>query len=328
MIRLKLELPRENFTIAVDVQWESGQVHSLFGPSAAGKSSILSVLAGFEDHFRRAYLAIDDTVLIDSQARPPVFVPAWRRGIGYVQQSARLFPHLSVEQNIVYGVPGRRVTPWVEELIHYLGLKDYRLVKPHHLSGGLTQRVALARTLAVEPKVLLLDEPFSALDWNVRSTLQDAVIELQSRFDMTILMVTHQLTEAQRMAQSIAVMDQGRILQQGNLSQVMESPAAWEVARLLGYTSLLFVPSGKSFAVHPDRAVLGSFPEIGVPVSGTVLEVFWHEGTSRIRIQLEAPWDTVIEARLSARDEVRVDERIVVTFVHPPQFDAPRSSKS
>jgi ABC-type Fe3+/spermidine/putrescine transport system ATPase subunit len=309
--------------ISVNLTVQTGETLCLFGPSATGKSSILSVIAGFEKGYKHAYLSIDEKVLMDTNVWPKVMVPPWNRKIGYMEQSARLFPHLNVEQNILYGVSGNIDKEWVDRIIESVDLKDALLLKPNQISGGMSQRVALARALAAKPHVLLLDEPFSALDRESRRTLQELVRDVKREFSITMILVTHQLTEAQRMADQIALIDQGMILQTGTPSELMERPNSWEVAKLLGYTSIIQRDNGEKFIVHPDQAVLGSQPDAGIPIEADIKEVLWYEGKRRVQLSLCPPWTAFgnLEVNLFSTDNLTIGERIKITVAHPVQGD-------
>ena len=238
-----------------------------------------------------------------------------------MEQSARLFPHLNVGQNILYGISGYRDKVWLNRVIESVGLKDDLLMRPNQLSGGMAQRVALARALATKPNVLLLDEPFSALDWVSRRTLQDLVRDVHREFSITMILVTHQLTEAQRMADQIALIDKGKILQTGSTSELMENPVSWQAARLMGYSSIIQESDGKRFLVHPDRVIFGSWPDIGIPIEAVVNDVIWYEGRRRIQLSLCPPWTALdnLEINLSSIDDIRVGEHIKITVICPPR---------
>lgn len=324
MLRLNLELPRKQFTISVDLKVPTGSKLCVFGRSGTGKSSLLSAIAGFEQNYKRAYLAVDDVTLIDTEAHPAVFCPPWRRNIGYMEQSPRLFPHLNVKQNILYGMSRHPDKEWFNRIVEAIDLKELLSMHPRQLSGGMAQRVALARALAVKPKVLLLDEPFSALDSTSRRGLQDLVLEIQRQFSITLILVTHQLTEAQKMADEIALIEQGIILQTGSPSELIESPISWQAAQLMGYTSMIQGTNGEKFLMHPDRVVFGVHRELGIPIEGIVNELTWYEGRRRIQLTLCPPWTALgkPEIHLSTREPVHLGERIEVTITNPPVFQS------
>ncbi len=210
----------------------------LFGRSGSGKSLTLRTVAGL---FRPAFgrVVLNGRVLFDSQSG--VNLPPQARRVGYVPQGYALFPHLTVFENVAYGLRGpsaeihRRVMEWLDRV----GLADLAGRRPHQLSGGQQQRVALARALAIQPDVLLLDEPLSALDAPTRSELQTLIRNLQRQLNIPILFVTHNLAEAVLLADRIAVLERGRLLQVGPPKEVLHHPARVEVARLVGVRNLL-----------------------------------------------------------------------------------------
>jgi|GEM_PF-1908893 len=276
MLKLSVELPRNKFVISVNMNIPENRIYCLYGPSAAGKSSILSVIAGFERGYQAVRLELDgDLLALQSAAtKSPVFVPAWRRRIAYLTQATPLFPHLTVEENITYGIKAGRIKSGasqaqspsgsslllVKELVQRMDLHPYLGNRPRQLSGGLIQRVALARALATSPRVLLLDEPFSALDWATRREMQDLLLEFQQRLGMSVVLVTHQLEEAQRMANEIGILDEGRLLQEGDAQTLMDAPISWRVARLLGYRQCIGT-ANHCFALHPERVALSAMAD-------------------------------------------------------------------
>jgi molybdate transport system ATP-binding protein len=210
----------------------------LFGPSGSGKSLTLQCLAGLltPDAGR---ITAGGKVLFDPAHG--VNVGPEQRRVGYVPQQAALFPHLSVAQNIGYGLrrapAGERETK-VATLLRLVQLEDFGPRRPGLLSGGEQQRVALARALATDPALMLLDEPFSALDTPVRAALRQELLELQASFDFTWLFVTHDLEEAYQLGDEIAVYQAGRILQSGRREDVFYRPSSVEVARLVGFDNI------------------------------------------------------------------------------------------
>ncbi len=223
----------------------------LFGHSGAGKSLTLQFAAGLmrPDSGR---IAIDGVEVFDS-ARG-VNVPPQLRGVGYVVQDLALFPHLTVEQNIAFGVP-RAVDSQerVRQLASLLHLEGFERRKPATLSGGQQQRVALARALARDAHLLLLDEPFSALDDALRVDLRRELLRLREELGLTILFVTHDLREAHLLADRIAVFDEGSVLQFGPRDDVFRRPRSGRVARLVGFTNIW---KGSVTAVNADRVDL------------------------------------------------------------------------
>jgi len=210
----------------------SGSLVAILGPSGCGKTSLLMALAGL--------VPIDKgTITVGSRelSRENHRIPPEQRGIGWVPQAASLFPHLSVGDNIGFGLAkGRRRTERVEELAELVGLAGFTNRSPGQLSGGQAQRVALARALAPAPDVLLLDEPFGALDSVLRHSLARDVARILREHDTTAILVTHDREEALDLADFVAVMDQGRIVQVGTPREIYESPATPWVASFVGDT--------------------------------------------------------------------------------------------
>src|SRR3981189_1140779 len=208
-----------------------GELMTLLGPSGCGKTTLLSLVAGFliPD---RGEIAIDGRQVTD--------LPTHRREIGIMFQNYALFPHMSVAANVGYGLKMRR-TPRPEiarrvadalGLVKLAGLEDRR---PRQLSGGQQQRVALARALVIRPKVLLLDEPFSALDRNLRASMQVEIKEIQRKLGVTTIFVTHDQSEALSLSDRIAVIAEGRIRQLGTPDEIYRRPVDRFVASFAGW---------------------------------------------------------------------------------------------
>jgi len=207
------------------------EIAALCGPSGAGKSLTLLAIAGLIRP-TSGTIRINGRTVFDSEAR--IDLPPHRRRVGLVFQEYALFPHKTVIGNLSYGLPrGTRegeAAGRVEETLHLLRLEAVANHYPHQLSGGQRQRVALGRALIVRPEVLLLDEPFSALDLGVRETLRQELLEVLADYHGTILLVTHNLQEAYLMASTIAIIDAGKILQVGSREEVLHRPRTRRVA--------------------------------------------------------------------------------------------------
>jgi iron(III) transport system ATP-binding protein len=199
----------------------AGQVTCLLGPSGCGKSTTLRIIAGVEK-------ADAGTVLIDGKtvAGPGVHVPPEARGVGLMFQDFALFPHLDVAANVAFGLSGDRAekTRRVGELLERVNLSGFGGKYPHELSGGEQQRVALARALAPRPKVMLMDEPFSGLDNRLRDGIRDSTLDILKEEGTAVVLVTHEPDEAMRMADEIALMRDGRIVQGGAPYNVYNAP--------------------------------------------------------------------------------------------------------
>jgi spermidine/putrescine ABC transporter ATP-binding subunit len=226
-----------------------GEFFVLLGPSGCGKTTLLRMIAGFE-------IPTSGTILIDGQDMAAV--PPNKRPVNMVFQSYAVFPHMSVEQNVAYGlkiagVSGDEISTRVREALELVKLDGLGGRKPDQLSGGQRQRVALARSLVMRPKVLLLDEPLSALDAKLRAQMQFELSDLQDEVGITFVTVTHDQDEALSMAGRIAVMNKGDIAQLATPSDLYEFPANRFVADFVGSVNLF---EGKLTLDEPDRAAI------------------------------------------------------------------------
>lgn len=234
MIELRISKALELFSLQLDIKLSEGSSLALVGPSGCGKSMTLRMIAGLEQP-DEGYIKVGDTVFYDSSEG--IFVPAYKRHIGFLFQNYALFPHLTVEQNIAFGL-NHRPKPEKQEKVHLiierLRIKGLEKRYPQYISGGQQQRVALARTLVTDPELLLLDEPFSALDSQVKKKMEKEVIDVRNAFSGTMILVTHSLEEAFRLCSNIAVMDNGNIIQMGTQDEILRQPANRTVSRLTG----------------------------------------------------------------------------------------------
>jgi iron(III) transport system ATP-binding protein len=219
----------------IDMAVEPGEFFALLGPSGCGKSTLLRLIAGFNRAQRGA-------VLIDGE--DVTGVPPWKRNVGMVFQSYALWPHMSVGENVAFGLEERRlpraiVREKVGRALALVGLSELAARRPGQLSGGQQQRVALARTLAIEPRVLLLDEPLSNLDAKLRHHMRRELLAMQRQLAITTIFVTHDQEEAMTTADRIAVMHQGVIQQVGTPTGLYDDPANRFVAEFVGTINLL-----------------------------------------------------------------------------------------
>ncbi|HVA24866.1 MAG TPA: ABC transporter ATP-binding protein [Chloroflexota bacterium] len=253
MLQLQLEKRLGSFALSVALRTTAKRL-VLFGPSGSGKSVTLHCVAGLMQP-DRGVVEIDGAQVFDSASS--LDVPPQRRAIGYVPQGAPLFPHLTVAENVAYGLrhaPAGERHARAEELLEQVHLPGYGGRQPAQLSGGEQQRVALARALATQTRLLLLDEPFSALDAPVRAALREEILELQGRVDVGWVFVTHDLEEAYMLAEDIAVYQGGRILQHGSRDDVFLHPATVEVARLVGIPNVLPATTVEPGCVRLDES--------------------------------------------------------------------------
>ena len=232
MLDVTFQKRLSGFTL--DVAFTTGrELAVLFGPSGAGKSLTLQAIAGTVPPDAGAIL-LDGQPLYDSSKRH--HLPPQQRRVGYVPQHYALFPHLSVAENIAFGlghVSRRGRIRRVAELLELFGMQGFERRRPLQLSGGQQQRVALARALAVQPRLLLLDEPFAALDSGLCQTLRQELLHVQARWEVTVLLVTHDLADVFALGQRVLVYDHGQIIQQGSRDEVFFRPNSRRVAEFV-----------------------------------------------------------------------------------------------
>ena len=296
--------------IALDIA--EGEFLTLLGASGCGKTTLLRLLAGFERPDRgRVFIAGTDAT----------DTPPHRRPVNMMFQSYALFPHLSVADNVAFGLRqegmeknarARRVAEMLE-LVH---LSGFAARKPHQLSGGQAQRVALARSLAKHPRLLLLDEPLAALDRALREKTQYELMALQKRVGITFVMVTHDQEEAMTMSSRIAVMNAGKILQIGAPADIYENPRSRFVASFVGAANILegrvaratageaeveiaglgvlraraagaiAIGDACAVAVRPEKIAFGDAPDGHIGALGTVAEIGYLGGLSVYQVRI------------------------------------------
>jgi sulfate transport system ATP-binding protein len=254
------------FTALNDVSLtiDSGELVALLGPSGSGKTTLLRVIAGLES---------PDTGAVRLRDEESTHLSAARRGIGFVFQHYALFRHMTIFENVAFGLrvlrgsvrPSRRETrERVAELLSLVQLESYARMYPDQLSGGQRQRVALARALAVRPSVLLLDEPFSALDAKVRKDLRDWLRRIHNELHVTTVLVTHDQEEALEVADRVAILNRGALEQYGTPQQIYDHPVSPFVYNFLGNVNLFhgrlladLSPSTESAAERDAAAIIG-----------------------------------------------------------------------
>ncbi|KGM92769.1 hypothetical protein Z968_13130 [Clostridium novyi A str. 4552] len=214
----------------ISVNIKKGEFLILLGSSGCGKTTLLRILSGLEEKF---------TGNIYYKNRDITKVQCNKRGFGIVFQNYCLFPNMTVEQNVSYGLKNQKyskntINEKVSEILNIVEMKEYKNKYPHELSGGQQQRVALARTLVLSPQVLLLDEPLSALDYKVRVNLRKQIKEIHKCLNITTIMVTHDKEEALAMADRIAIMDKGEIIQIDSPEKIYMNPINEYVANFMG----------------------------------------------------------------------------------------------
>ncbi|MCW2628069.1 TOBE-like domain-containing protein [Mycobacterium sp.] len=242
----------------VDFEVPSGSLTALLGPSGSGKSTLLRAIAGLD---------LPDTGTITINGRDVTQIAPQRRGIGFVFQHYAAFKHLTVRDNVAFGLkirkrPKAEIKQKVDNLLEVVGLSGFQTRYPNQLSGGQRQRMALARALAVDPQVLLLDEPFGALDAKVREDLRAWLRRLHDEVHVTTVLVTHDQAEALDVADRIAVLNKGRIEQVGSPTEVYDAPANAFVMSFLGAVSSL-----NGTLVRPHDIRVGRNPEMAIASS-------------------------------------------------------------
>lgn len=213
----------------INLEVKTGKLIAILGPSGSGKSTLLKLIAGID---------IPDSGRIWLSGKDSKFLSIQERQIGFVFQNYALFNHFTVFQNIAYGlqlrnIKNQKINSRVNELLKLIELKNFSNHYPYQLSGGQKQRVALARALAIEPKVLLLDEPFGALDIQVRTNLRHWLKKLHEEVSVTTLLVTHDQQEAMELANEIVILKKGRVEQIGNPHELCDQPVTKFVSKFL-----------------------------------------------------------------------------------------------
>jgi iron(III) transport system ATP-binding protein len=314
-------------TVAVDdfsLDVAEGSLVALVGPSGCGKTTLLRAIAGFEQP-TQGTITIRDTIVTDTNT----MVAPEHRNVGMVFQDFALFPHISVAENVGYGVSGANRVQRVEEVLELVGLSGHSDRFPHELSGGEQQRVAVARALAPEPEVVLLDEPFSSLDAPQREKMRRELRKILKSARVTAILVTHDQSEALAIADEIAVMRDGRVLQTGEPDEVYGSPSTPWVAKFLGDAVLLRGTADGGSVVTLLGAVPTDLPD-GSDVQ-VMVRPEWisptinPEATSWVadrefyghdqRLEIEVEGGEVVEALVPSRRTIHVGDRVDLELI-------------
>ncbi len=240
--------------LEIDFECKSGELLALVGPSGSGKTSTLRAIAGLMPIEHGKINLCDqgkNFIWLDTQNQ--IQIPSFERKVGMVFQNYALFPHLTALENIALALPKGDSIEIAKQLMEDMGLIDFHHRLPDQLSGGQRQRVALARAFARKPQVLLLDEPFSAVDHPTRKTLYEELIKLREKISIPIVIVTHDLREARLLSDRLCILDQGNSLQIGHPEHIVSSPRNGRVAELVGLTDIFSATFLK--AQHPDQVL-------------------------------------------------------------------------
>jgi sulfate transport system ATP-binding protein len=291
----------------VSLSVPDGGLTALLGPSGSGKSTLLRVIAGLE---------VPDSGSVCIAGEDTTRVPVQRRGVGFVFQHYAAFKHMTVRDNIAFGLkirkrPAGEVTGRVDELLALVHLQGFAHRYPSQLSGGQRQRMALARALAVEPRVLLLDEPFGALDANVRQELREWLRRLHDQVHVTTIFVTHDQEEAMDVAEQIVVMDHGRIEQVGAPREIYEHPASEFVMRFVGpvteWDGQLMRPHDFDILLTPEHGTHEAMVERVVHLGFEVRVLFSLPGGQLVPVQITRAQAAELELAPGQIVYVRVD---------------------
>jgi spermidine/putrescine transport system ATP-binding protein len=330
---------------AIDLEIRAGEFITLLGPSGCGKTTLLRMISGFETPTEGAVLLGGKDVTHE---------PPYRRDVNQVFQSYALFPHMTVKENIAFGlrmkkVPKGEMEERVRAVIAMVSLGGMEERKPSQLSGGQRQRVALARAIVCRPKVLLLDEPLSALDAKLRHAMQVELKELQKKLGITFIFVTHDQEEALTMSDRIAVINKGRIEQLGDVSQIYHRPKTTFVANFIGQANILgaevlsrdgdrarvrlegglellvnaeYLPEGAERAlisIRPEKIALRKARQAGENVfEATVEDELFKGATDQLRLRADAGLTlTAVVANESSAEEAVHAGDAVFCHLHP-----------
>jgi sulfate transport system ATP-binding protein len=292
----------------VTVEVESGSLTALLGPSGSGKSTLLRVIAGLE---------VPDAGSVVLDGEDVTNIPPQRRGVGFVFQHYAAFKHMTVRDNVAFGLRIRKrskaeIAAKVDELLEVVGLAGFQTRYPSQLSGGQRQRMALARALAIEPRVLLLDEPFGALDANVRAELRSWLRRLHDEVHVTTVLVTHDQEEAMDIADRIVLLRDGRVEQTGAPRELYDKPASTFVMGFLGPVAR--VGDG---LVRPHDVTLLNEPEHGTVEAQAARVV--HLGFE-VRVELVLADGSSIAAQLTRHEADHLDlEQGDILYVRAPE---------
>jgi ABC-type Fe3+/spermidine/putrescine transport system ATPase subunit len=291
----------------IDLDVPEGEFVTLLGPSGCGKTTTLGLIAGF-------FAPSAGEIFL--KGRPVAGLPPFKRDIGVVFQDYALFPHMTAGENVAFGLRMRdlensEIQKRVDQALDLVQLRGLAERRPLQLSGGQRQRVALARALVIRPTVLLLDEPLSNLDLQLREEMRVEIAGLQRRLGITTVFVTHDQGEALVMSDRIAVMNAGRIEQVGRPAEIYERPATRFVAQFIGRMNF-FTRDGKVLAIRPEQAGLSlERPLTGFAAQGTVRHVLYLGATLEYHLELESGERGLVEApNRGGAAQFRAGERV------------------
>ncbi|MCT4507621.1 MAG: ABC transporter ATP-binding protein [Tepidibacter sp.] len=236
MLKVKACKKLDKFDINVDFNTKKGEIFVILGYSGCGKSTLLNLISGV---IKPDYGEIESDENLIYSKKNKIDLPIHKRKIGYIQQKSNLFPHMNIIKNISYGVRNNLDISEVEKIMKMLEIYDLKDRMPNQISGGQKQRVALARALIINPNILLLDEPFSALDNIIKQKLRTILLDIKQSFNIPIVFVTHDLDEAYMLGDKIAIMDEGKFLDIGNKEDIFIRPNRLDIAKFVGIKNII-----------------------------------------------------------------------------------------
>ena len=327
-------------TVISDLSFElrQGEIASLLGPSGCGKTTLLRAIAGLIQPTSGAIRFGSQLVGVSSVVLPP-----HKRGTGYVPQQGALFPHLSVAKNIAFGLDKNKytkseITDITREMIGVIGMKGMEERLPSQLSGGQQTRVALARALAIKPKLILLDEPFSALDAVLRDELRTEVVGLLRELGSTAILVTHDREEALVSSDRVILMRDGKVAQNGTPEEVYEAPISPEIAASTG--DVLILPAQQSgsgatlyplslegganagsetgyVVIRPEEIRVSTSADAGVEGSLIHIDYYGHDAMLTVSV---AQSTTPIKARVAGPADFTVGQKVYLQHLGPVRY--------
>lgn len=294
----------------ISLEINEGEIVCLLGESGSGKSTLLRIIAGFEQP-SSGTISLNNKILASSSE----FIQPENRNIGIVFQDYSLFPHLSVEKNISFGCKKEK-TKTVNDLLRLIQLENKAKNYPHELSGGQQQRVAIARSLAANPDMLLLDEPFSSLDDSVKTQVRNELQNLLKKTGKTTLVVTHDINDCTALADKMAVIHNGEIIQTGSVKDLFNHPVSLYVARLFG--KICKIPDQfrkkENAYVRPENVLFKNEPDsVKAKVTNCRFIGKWYEVTLVVE-NSELVALSEIEMEIGIFTQIKIDDKHLIFF--------------
>ena len=294
----------------IDIEINKGELICFLGPSGCGKTTLLRIIAGLET-------MNEGSIKVGN--KDFTTLPISKRKIGFVFQNYALFPNMTIYENIAYGLVNKKLTKSeinqkVTDMLEMVGLTEAKDKYPSQISGGQQQRVALARAIVLEPEILLLDEPLSALDAKVRESLRSEIKNLQKKIGVTMILVTHDQEEALTMGDRIAVFNSGKIVQYGTPEELYYKPNDRFVAEFIGTTNVVNNKDGNDIFLRPECLKYSLHPKDGY-VKGKIVNIEFRGALYRVCVQLEnsndiwldISWKEMMENMFDVGQEIAID---------------------